>query len=104
MYEVLPVYYALLYIVFTKWERDLGKGVSLVVYDEEPLIRHYISVFGADYLAEAQRVACKFPEDILERDPYVLREHRRRLSLLEWFEKGFEAKLQGRYVIYSGIE
>jgi len=83
MHTTLAIYYTLLYIVFTKGFRELGKGISLVVFDEGPLVKHLMKVFGVDRLVEIQRDVFRFLEENVER----LQSHYTREALLGEFEQ-----------------
>ena len=85
MNEVLATYHTLLYLVFTKELHDLGKGVSLTVFDEKPLMEHFIRVFSVSELSRIQRSVYKFLEENIDR----LTSYRSRRALLEEFEQNF---------------
>ncbi|MEB3779736.1 MAG: hypothetical protein GSR85_05850 [Desulfurococcales archaeon] len=89
MYEVLARYYAILYLVFAKWKSDLGKGLSMSVYEEFPIVRHFIRVFGVDSVNRYQREAF----NILEENVDELRSHVRRKHFLEVFEEENERNI-----------
>jgi len=89
VYSVLAIYYTLLYIVFAKGFRDLGKGTTLIVFSEEPLVKHLTKLFGIDRLKEIQKDVFKFLEENVDR----LKDYRDREALLEKFERGYELQV-----------
>ena len=85
----VAIHHTLLYIVFTKGSADLGRGVSLIVRDEGPLISHLTRVFGVHRLPEIQRKVYLF----LEEHADELKYHHSREALLRNFELEYESRL-----------
>jgi len=46
----MATHHTLLYIVFTKGARDLGKGITTIVFHEGLLVRHFMKTFGVHSL------------------------------------------------------
>ena len=89
MFNILATYHTLLYIMFAKGFRDLGKGITLIIFDEEPLIKHLIKMFGVDRFTEIRRSVFRFLEENVDK----LKCYRDREALLEEFERRFEVQI-----------